>query len=148
MIFIVGMPRSGTSLVEQILTSHSKVFGGGELSAMGEATGELLYHFSLQPDVKLTETGFGLIGQTYLDNISEIECFESIITDKMPHNFLRLGFIHAAFPEAKIIHINRDPMAVCWSSFKNQFKSRGMDYSYSLENLAHHYRAYLDLMDF
>lgn len=148
LIFIVGMPRSGTSLVEQILASHSKVFGGGELNAMGEATGELLYHFSRQPDVKLTETAFGLIGQTYLDNISEIECSESIITDKMPHNFLRLGFIHAAFPEAKIIHINRDPMAVCWSSFKNQFKSRGMDYSYSQETLAHQYRAYLDLMDF
>jgi tetratricopeptide (TPR) repeat protein len=148
MIFIVGMPRSGTSLVEQILASHSKVFGGGELTAMGEATGELLYHFSRQPDVKLTETAFGLIGQAYLDNISEIECSESIITDKMPHNFVRLGFIRAAFPEAKIIHINRDPMAVCWSNFKYQFKSRGMDYSYSLENLAHHYRTYLDLMNF
>ncbi len=148
MIFIIGMPRSGTSLVEQILASHSKIFGGGELDAMGEATGELLYHFSRQPHVKLIDRAFGSIGQTYLDNISEIKCAERILTDKMPHNFLRLGFIHAAFPDAKIINISRDSMAVCWSSFKHQFKSRGMDYSYSLENLAHHYKAYLDLMEF
>ena len=148
MIFIVGMSRSGTSLVEQILASHSKVFGGGELSAMAEATGELMYHFSSQPDVKLTDTAFGSIGQSYLDSVSEIECSESLITDKMPHNFFRLGFIHAAFPEAKIIHTSRNPMAVCWSSFKHHFKSRGMDYSYTLENLAHQYKAYLDLMSF
>lgn len=148
MIFIVGMPRSGTSLVEQILASHSKVFGGGELNAMSDATGELLYHFSRQPEVKLIDRAFGSVGRTYLDSVSEIKCSERIVTDKMPHNFLRLGFIHAAFPNAQIIHINRDPMAVCWSSFKHQFKSRGMDYSYTLENLVHQYKAYLNLMNF
>lgn len=102
MIFFVGMPRSGTSLVEQFLACHSKVISGGELSAMAKATGELMYHFSRQPDVKLTDTAFGSIGQNYLDSVSEIECSESLITDKMPHNFFVLDLFMQPFPKLKL----------------------------------------------
>ena len=113
LIFIVGMPRSGTSLIEQILSSHSLVHGAGELNFMNEITEELMYYFTRQPDVKLIDRAFGSIGRDYLDKINALNVDTPVIVDKLPHNFLRLGFIRAAFPDACIVHTNRDPMAVC-----------------------------------
>lgn len=135
-IFIVGMPRSGTSLVEQILASHPQVFGGGELPAMGG-----MGKFALQRK----ETGFAApIRQAYL---AQFKTDRPVVTDKMPSNFFWVGFILSAFPEAKIINIERDPMAVGWSIYKNYFAS-GHGYSCSFADIAAYYRLYLKAIEF
>lgn len=148
LIFIVGMPRSGTSLTEQILSSHSAVYGAGELNAMNEITDELMYYFTQQPDVKLVDRAFSSIGRDYMDKIIELNVSEPIVIDKLPHNFMRLGFIRAAFPDACIIHTNRDPMAVCWSNYQRFFPARGMNFGNDLETLGTYYKFYEDLMGF
>ena len=111
-------PRPGTSLVEQILASHSSVYGAGELNFMNEITEELMYYFTKQPEVKLIDRAFGSIGRDYLDKINALGVNEPYVVGKLPHNFMRLGFIRAAFPNASIIHTNRDPMAVRWSNYQ------------------------------
>ena len=148
MIFIVGMPRSGTSLTEQILSSHSAVYGAGELHIMGQVTEELMYYFTQQPDVKLIDRAFSSIGRAYMDAVNEMDIDEPYVVDKLPNNFLRLGFIRAAFPDAKIIHTNRDPVAVCWSNYRRYFPAKGMNFGNSLETIGTYYRHYEDLMDF
>lgn len=148
MIFILGMPRSGTSLTEQILDSHSLVHGAGELNFMNEQTAELLFMFGLQPEVRMQKVGFTSVGNGYMDSIEEINASEPYITDKLPHNFLRLGFILGAFPDAKVIHMNRDPIAVCWSNFQRFFPARGMAFSFDFDTLAQYYKLYLGIMDF
>jgi len=147
-VFIIGMPRSGTSLTEQILSSHSQIHGAGELNFMNEETGELMHLLPKHPDVHLERKVFESIRKAYLGHLESINTEKPIITDKMPHNFLRLGFILCAFPEAKIIHLNRDPAAVCWSCFMRFFPARGMAFTYDLEDLGRYYRLYLDLMDY
>ena len=148
MIFILGMPRSGTTLTEQIIASHSQVYGGGELNFMNEETAELMYMFGLQPDVQLKKVAFEHIRRNYLGHIDSLKVGERFITDKMPHNFLRLGYILAAFPEAKVIHLNRDPVAVCLSCFQKLFPARGMGFTFDLRDLGLYYGMYLDLMQF
>lgn len=148
LIFIVGMPRSGTSLIEQILSSHSLVHGAGELNFMNEITEELMYYFTRQPDVKLIDRAFGSIGRDYLDKINALNVDAPVIVDKLPHNFLRLGFIRAAFPDACIVHTNRDPMAVCWSNYQRYFPAKGMNFGNDLETLGRYYKRYVDLMGF
>ena len=149
--FIVGMPRSGTSLVEQILASHSLVHGAGELRKMGQ----LAAHFV--PDLSnrgqrsknrgLTKDNLLAIHKGYLDYLDGLDVPEAIVTDKMPLNFRWIGFILSAFPEAKIVNLNRDPVAVCWSIFKRHFPGNGNGYAYDLADLADYYGLYLDLMD-
>lgn len=147
-IFVLGMPRSGTSLTEQILSSHSMVYGAGELHYMTEETVELTRMLGLQPEVRLEQKAFKSIGRAYRQHIAALNISEPVVTDKMPHNFLRLGYILACFPDAKIIHMNRDPIAICWSSFKRFFPATGMGYTYDLEELGVYYRMYEEIMDF
>ncbi len=148
LIFIVGMPRSGTTLIEQILSSHSAVYGAGELNEMNAITQELLYYFGDQPDISLTEHAFGSIGRSYLDAINALDINQPYVVDKLPNNFLRLGFIRAAFPKAHIIHTNRDPIAVCWSNYRHFFAANGMHFGNDLKKLGLYYKHYLDLMDY
>lgn len=148
MIFIVGMPRSGTTLTEQIISSHSQVYGAGELNFMNEETAEMMYMFGLQPDVMLQKVAFEHIRPKYLNHIESLGMKERIVTDKLPHNFLRLGFILCSFPEAQIIHLNRDPAAVCFSCFQKYFPARGMGFTFDLSDLGRYYAMYLDLMEF
>ncbi len=147
-IFIIGMPRSGTSLTEQILSSHSRVHGAGELNFMNEETAELMYLLPKHPDVHLERKVFESIRKAYLGHLEALNTDKRIITDKMPHNFLRLGFILCAFPKAKVIHLNRDPVAVCWSCFSRFFPARGMNFTFDIEDLGHYHTLYLDLMDY
>ncbi len=151
-VFIVGMPRSGTTLVEQILASHSQVFGAGELDTMNHLGNKSLlgyYHQStlldndqsLQRAVKELHDG-------YLKALIDLQISEKIITDKMPGNFIWIGFILSAFPEAKIINMNRDPRATCWSIYKNFFSSKGNGYAYDMVDLAEFYNIYVELMAF
>ena len=148
-IFIVGMPRSGTSLVEQIIASHHAVHGAGELSTLSELSYPIINDYSNYYDTNsLLKKAFFSIRQQYLDSLSSFNVSENIITDKMPLNFRYIGFILSAFPEAKIIHLKRDAMATCWSIYKHYFQSRGNGFSYNLEDLAGFYDMYIDLMAF
>ncbi len=151
-VFIVGMPRSGTTLVEQILASHSRVYGAGELDAMNHLGKRILsryYHKntsldkyqSLQRAVKELYDG-------YHKALNDLYVNEKIITDKMPGNFIWIGFILSAFPKAKIINMNRDPRATCWSIYKHFFSSKGHGYAYDMDVLAEYYNIYVDLMGF
>ncbi len=141
-IFIVGMPRSGTSLIEQILSSHSQIYGAGELDFLPKIMDKL--------DIKKPSnlnSYFNQIRNSYLNQIIKISN-NSYIIDKLPVNFRWVGFIINAFPEAKIIHIERNPMAVCWSNYRTSFVDSGMDFNLSQQDIAKYYSLYLDLMNF
>jgi len=145
-LFIVGMLRSGTSLVEQILACHSQVHGAGELVTMWQLAIPILSNLSDQN--KLSQNDIKRVHDGYLEKLTALNVPEKIITDKTPHNFLWIGFILSAFPEAKIIHLNRDPKAICWSIYKRYFSTKGHGYANDLVDLAEFYKLYIDLMSF
>ena len=142
-IFIVGMPRSGTTLVEQIVSSHSKVTGAGELFFV-ERFGKHIVRGTVKPKAKMIFN----FRQRYIEALKKRSGGRSIVTDKMPHNFLYVGLIFSAFPNAKVIHVNRDPAATCWSNYKQYFVSKGLGYSYDLDDTVRHFSLYRDLMEF
>ena len=141
-IFILGMPRSGTSLVEQIISNHSEVHGAGELD---------LLPISVQDSKWQKFDDFSLviknIRSSYFNNLKKISS-KKYITDKLPGNFKRIGFILNAFPEAKIVHLERNPMAVCWSNYKSNFNSPGMSFTLNQELIGEYYLLYKDLIGF
>ena len=149
-VFIVGMLRSGTSLAEQILASHSLVHGAGELNAMSELVSSILSKPSVQNTSHnkspLSQNGISTVHDGYLEVLASLKVSEKIITDKMPLNFKWIGFILSAFPDAKIIHLNRDPRATCWSIYKHYFSSNGNGYAYDLLDLVEFYQLYIDLI--
>ena len=143
-IFILGMPRSGTSLIEQIISTHSKVFGAGELKTMPKIFYGKNWNEKSKPDEL-----FKFVRKEYLSKIGNIRTTKNFIVDKMPFNFFSVGFILNAIPEAKIIHMSRNPMAVCWSNYKsNFFDNIGMDYAHKLESIAEYYTIYNEMMNF
>ena len=145
-IFIVGMPRSGTSLVHQILDSHSEVKGLGELNNLNKFVVPLLKSFNHDIKECFSKKELLLLRDEYLNSLPISGINENIIVDKMPLNFRYIGFILSCFPDAKVIHINRDPMATCWSIYKYEF--RGNAYSFNQEDIASYYGLYSDLMGF
>ncbi|GJM13378.1 MAG: hypothetical protein DHS20C12_17810 [Pseudohongiella sp.] len=145
-IFILGMPRSGTSLVEQILASHRDVYGGGELKLMGQWCFGYVNHAKKQPDARLQDY-IDELQSHYLKGLKALTT-KRVVTDKMPVNFLWLGFVLSAFPDAKIIHTMRSPMATCWSIYKSPFAGTSNGYSCSQEETAEFYNLYVDLMEF
>lgn len=150
-IFILGMPRSGTTLVEQILSSHPSVFGAGELKDLSLAGKNLILSEDTQQQSKYLsgpiKDEFKKIGVEYIKRIRNHSHTASFITDKMPHNFLHIGIIKIILPESKIIHCKRNPMDTCLSIFKNYFSEKNSHkYAYDLEELGQYYRLYLDLM--
>jgi len=166
-IFIVGMPRSGTSLVEQIISSHTEVYGAGELDFLSRSilkeihtevygAGELDFLSKnvlkeIKPDnIKkiYSKEFFEKITNNYYRSLSSFNISEDIFTDKMPLNFRFIGFILSAFPEAKIVHLKRDPIATCWSIYKHYFKSNGNGYASNFDDLSSYYLMYKGLMDF
>lgn len=149
-IFILGMPRSGTSLVEQILASHPDVHGGGERKEIPEIADDLAVRLGSDRTypkciLDLNEELTKEIAEEYLDRVSAGVAPALRITDKMPGNFLNIGLIRLLFPEARIIHCIRDPMDTCLSCFMNNFGSR-LSFSNSLADVAEYFRAYQDLM--
>lgn len=136
-VLIVGMPRSGTTLTEQIISSHPDVFGAGELAEFGMAESEC---GPMSPDTAAA------IGRSYVERLRKYDAKALRITDKMPGNFTRLGAIAAALPGAKIIHCRRDPVDTCLSCYKQLF-ARGQYWSYTLKELAMEYRLYHGLME-
>ncbi len=141
-IFIIGMPRSGTTLIEQIISSHSQVYGAGELDFLPK----IIDKIGIKKPQNL-ESFFTQIRNLYYDQIMKISNNHYII-DKLPVNYRWVGFIINALPEAKIIHIERNPMAVCWSNYKTSFVDSGMDFNLSQQDIAKYYSLYLNLMNF
>jgi hypothetical protein len=150
-IFIVGMPRSGTSLVEQILASHPDVYGAGELEEFKMVLLDLTKTRILSDAYSsLSKKDKGLIagiGTEYLSRLRRNSDKGKFITDKMPHNFQHVGIIRLALPNAKIIHCTRDPMDNCFSIYKNYFSGIHR-YAYELGELGQYYNLYQDLMKY
>jgi len=146
-IFIVGMHRSGSTLIEQILASHPRVFAAGEIALL---TQSIVATFPVGDDnnyvTSLDDASaekFQAVAGNYLNGLPNMDA--DFITDKLPHNFLNIGMIRILFPNASIVHCRRDPRDTCFSIFKNLF---GKDaYQYDLRELAQYYNAYAKLMD-
>jgi tetratricopeptide (TPR) repeat protein len=142
-IFILGMPRSGTTLVEQIIACHSQVQGAGELNFLGNLGNSIAC--GAKP---LTPDSMTKLQVKYLDELAKLSNGHQFVTDKMPHNFLYIALVLKALPEAKIIHVKRNPAATCWSNFKHYFQSNGLGYSYDLSDTVQYFSLYQDLIDF
>ena len=139
-IFIVGMLRSGSTLIEQILSSHPAIFGAGELTTFKTT---LLLRDSIKGEDDLLT--LRKLGQEYLDRVWKLAPDARYITDKLPSNFCHLGLIHLMLPNAKIIHATRDPMDTCFSCYALRF-THGHEYSYDLGVLGGAYQRYMKLM--
>lgn len=149
-IFIVGMPRSGTSLLEQILASHSSIFGAGELTILNDVIAEVTKNSESQFDAKeierLSKANIQKIGTDYLRRTWALSPKSQYITDKMPANFFLLGLIYIALPHAKIIHAMRDPMDSCFSCYSRLFNDT-MEFAYDQQTLGRYYQRYMRLME-
>ena len=151
-IFIVGLPRSGSTLLEQILASHSKVEGTQELADIPRMVLDLQ---DRDPDLDnprypgvfttMDPAEYLRLGEKYLADTRVYRKDKPHFIDKMPNNFRHIGLIHLILPNARIIDARRDPMACCFSNYKQLFAS-GQEFTYSIEDIARYYRTYLELM--
>ena len=151
-IFIVGLPRSGSTLLEQILASHSQVEGTQELAHVQQIVAKLR---GRDPDLTnprypriladLTETESQDLAAQYLAAARSYRTNKPHFIDKMPNNFRHIGLIHLMLPRARIIDARREPMACCFGNLKQLF-AKGQEFTYSVEDIARYYRTYLDLM--
>jgi tetratricopeptide (TPR) repeat protein len=141
-VFIVGMPRSGTSLTEQILASHPAVFGAGELMYWSNASAK---YQSSAGEAAIIGGVLAKLSGDYLRLLGGLSVDAQRVIDKMPSNFMFLGLIHAALPEARIIHMRRDPIDTCLSIYFQDFGAV-LSYVNDLGDLAHYYREYWRLM--
>lgn len=148
-VFIVGMPRSGTTLLEQILSSHPSVHGAGELADLHQVVTEAAGSDGTRPFsggvAMLGEADIERIGRAYLERVWKHSPGSRFITDKMPANFFYLGIIHLALPQARIIHAMRDPMDSCFSCYSRLFNST-MGFAYDQGTLGRYYVRYMTLM--
>jgi tetratricopeptide (TPR) repeat protein len=150
-IFVVGLPRSGSTLVEQILASHSSVEGTFELPNVLTIVREFDHgnpeHDAYPESVRAAPRElFAGLGRRYLDETAPIRSGRPRFIDKMPNNFSHVGLIHALLPNATIVDVRRHPMDSCFSTYKQYF-AEGQSFSYDLEDLGRYYRCYLSLMD-
>ena len=141
-IFILGMPRSGTTLIEQMISSHSKLTGVGELDYVKQ------FGFKLATDpATVNIDSISAFRQKYLSKVVNLSKGKQFVTDKMPHNFYFIPLIRAAIPEAKIIHVKRLAAATCWSNYKQYFASKSLGYCYDIDDITAYYKLYTELMD-
>jgi len=150
-IFIVGMHRSGTTLLEHMLAGHPDVLSGGELY---DFTSQLRFaadhHCRSELDLQIVEASvdfdYDAIGKGYMEGLERRRQGQRFVTDKLPSNFLNIGFILRALPNAKILHMSRDPMETCFSNLREPFSENTCRYSYDQDELAGYYRQYFSLM--
>lgn len=155
-IFILGMPRSGTTLCEQILSSHSEVFGGGELqsfieiSEIGSTTNVSDKSLRDYKDKisKLTQENLKEKIRDYINKLQKIDPVHKFVTDKMPHNFVLIGFIKILFPKARIIYCKRNKMDNCFSLFAHKFIDKSHGYCYNQKTLSKYYDLHSELMKY
>ena len=141
-IFVLGMMRSGTTLTEQIISAHSQVHGAGELRFLGAAA---------EPEMAaqagpLDPAALLRIRERYLAELAALAGGAPYAVDKLPANFRFIGLIRKALPEARIIHLRRDPVAVCWSNYKTYFNAQNIGYAWDLQEVAGYYRLYEEFM--
>ena len=142
-IFILGMPRSGTSLVEQIISSHSKVTGAGELPYVARFGDTIARGTSIPSKDFLIK-----FREKYLEQLYNFSNGNLMVTDKNTQNFLYIGLLSAAFPNIKIIHVERDSAAVCWGNFKQYFSNKSLGFCYQINDIVKYYTLYKNLMKF
>jgi tetratricopeptide (TPR) repeat protein len=153
-IFILGLPRSGSTLIEQILASHSRVEGTQELTEIDRYAGELCGRdpdcsLPLHPEAlqRLTAGDARALGERFL---AETRAYRRLgrplFIDKMPNNFWHIGLIHLMLPRSTIIDVRREPMACCFANLKQLFGTTNQEFTYGIDDVARHYRTYLDLM--
>ena len=150
-IFIVGLPRAGSTLLEQILASHSQVEGTHELSDIQNAVTALQGRGAVSPIypaalADMPAEAFLAMGEKYLADTRVYRSKAPFFIDKMPNNFRHLGLIHLMLPNARIIDARREPMSCCFSNLKQLF-ANGQEFTYSVEDIARYYRTYLELME-
>jgi hypothetical protein len=149
-IFVLGMPRAGSTLIEQILSSHSMIEGTMELPDIIAIARRLAAKSPDDEDArypanvaKMTDAELRALGEEYLERTrSQRRTAKPLFIDKMPNNFLHAGFIHLILPNAKIIDARRHPMACCFSNFKQHF-AKGQSFTYGQERIAKYYRDYV-----
>ena len=151
-VFIVGMPRSGSTLVEQILSSHPDVYGAGEVKHLSRAIGLLRDRFPSLPKYpdmakKMNAAQYDIVAKNYQTAIEKGAGSAKKITDKLLTNYFFLGFINLLFPKAKVINTLRDPVDTCLSGFTKLFKD-DMPHSYDLNELGRYYGKYREIMDY
>ena len=151
-VFIIGMPRSGTSLIEQVLASHPQVYGGGELDAISKIA-RSTYAAGWTDDEPFPENMDAIsvrkanrLAAQYLDVIARRNSTATYVTDKMPMNFMYLGLIQLLFPNSHVIHCTRDPLDTCLSCYMNHFAT-GHEFTHDLSDLASFYRDYRRVME-
>jgi tetratricopeptide (TPR) repeat protein len=150
-IFIVGLPRSGSTLVEQILASHPDVEGTMELPNLATIVRELdrvagardRYPESV---ARMSAEQLRALGARYIEETRDLRADRARFIDKLPNNFSHVGLLHLILPSATVIDVRRHPMDACFSTFKQYF-AQGQSFSYDLEDLGRYYRTYLELMD-
>ena len=152
-IFILGLPRAGSTLLEQILASHSAVEATAELPLISQIAGELgggrrRSEQNLYPQclTSMSRDQRESLGQRYLDGASTYRTDKPFFIDKMPNNWVHIGLIKTILPNATIIDARRHPMAACFANFKQLF-ARGQEFTYGLEEIGHYYADYMRLMD-
>jgi Flp pilus assembly protein TadD len=143
-IFIVGMPRSGTTLLESILASNSNIIAGDELPFMNEICKEIIFE-NKEPPTKLNQEMLDIISAYYSKNTRPLFKNSSWLIDKLPHNFQWACMIAKIFPNAKILHCHRDPMDNCWSLYRANFE-QGHPYSFSMKSIGRYYAQYQYLL--
>ena len=141
-IFILGMPRAGSSLTETIIGRHSEVEQKGELDYLAPLVKQLGLLGNL-----LDSAQANLLRQAYLSRLAQ-SGGGAFITDKMPQNFRRIGHIATAMPKVRIVHVHRDPKACCWSNFRHFFASDGLGFTNDVDCLIRYYDMYRDLIGF
>jgi tetratricopeptide (TPR) repeat protein len=150
-IFILGLPRSGSTLIEQILASHSLIEGTQELPNIMAISRDikLIDQKNGYPDnlLKLNQSSFDELGRKYIDETKWARSSKPFFIDKMPNNFFHIGLIKLILPKAKIIDARRNPMDACFSCFKQYF-AKGQHFTYDLDDIARYYKDYVRLMDY
>ena len=149
-IFILGMPRSGTTLIEQIVSNHPEVYGADEVNfipdLISENFGDNKLNLFFNNIVDFKKSDFKKIGESYIEKMSKLSNNKERYTDKLPKNFLFIGFIKLILPNAKIIHCSRDPKDNCFSIFKNHFPGGQINFAYNFNEIVEYYNFYFDLM--
>ena len=150
-IFILGMPRSGTTLIEQIVASHNKVYGAGELIYLQQVLKKNFVNdskYQKQIIIDHQSLSKNVIFKEYIEHFNLYNFKENIITDKAPQNFRLIGFIKLFFPNSKVLHCFRNPKDNCLSLYKNTFASNMMNWTNKAEDIAEYYNLYSEIMKF